>query len=171
MRTTWTVVILTALIASTAGYQAAKQQLEPGQPIGFDAQLAQNGLVDENTMLLRDILEPVFGSAVRLMGVAQTNRCEAFDKGCAVADQAFTEAQRAASTTSGPHESLLRYTTDEPITQAELDDLHARLDTSPYRLTAPATSQTQPGVQPLFGFLVDAAVGGTAIRIVLIPGE
>jgi len=164
-------IALTAILAGSAGYTAAGRHYGHGRPLSYHEQLEQTGLTDENAMLLGDILQPVFGNEIRLVGVAQTNRCETLDTGCSAFGQAMTEAERAVDTSDGPRESLLLYSTDQPITQAQLDAMTGRLNTTPYTLTSPASSPVQSGVQSLFGFTASAAVGDTTIRIILVPNQ
>lgn len=171
MRTTWLMIALTAILAGSAGYAAAGRHDGHGRPLSYREQLEQTGLTDENAMLLDDILQPVFGNEVRLVGVAQTNRCETMDTGCSAFGRAMTKAERAVDTSGGPRESLLVYAVDAPITQAEQAALAGRLDTAPYTLTSPASSPVQSGVQSLFGFTASAVPGSTEIRIVLFPTD
>lgn len=165
-------VLIAMLLSGTATYVATKTRYEHNRPLTFEEQLAQEELTDENEMLLKDILQPSFGS-VALTGVAQTNHCGASEKGCfRYGTQMFTEEEFNIYTGRDERVSLLSYTTDQPITQASLTTLKEKVGTRPYRLIDPATpiaGSVDEGVASLFSFSVIANIGETRILLVLQP--
>ena len=159
------VIIIISLIACIATYQITSEKLTQNNPLSISDQLFAYNLTLVDQQLRFDILKPSFGTA-KLVGVAKTNSCATYERGC------FNDKGFPSLASKGPGISILVYETVKPITSDNLQHLKALLSISPYSLNEDGEASVKPsqiGVQSLFDFTVSAEVGESEIRVVIRP--
>lgn len=160
-------IILSALIVGLVTYQITIDKLMRNNPLSLSDQLSAYDLTLTEQQLQTKILKPTFNE-VKLVGVAKTNSCAAYERGC------FNDKGFHSPASKGPSISILVYETAQSITSDNLQHLKALLSISPYSLSEDGEASVGPsqiGVQSLFNFTVSAAFGDTEIRVVIRPAN